>query len=107
VFVGGARQPELARLQTDELVRLVRTDLHDMLGIRGEPVFAKHVYWSRGIPQYSVGYGAVKDAADATEAANPGLYLTGNYRHGVSVGDCIASGQQVAEKVAAYLTRAG
>jgi len=65
------------------------------------------VYWSRGIPQYSVGYGAVKDAADATEAANPGLYLTGNYRHGVSVGDCIASGQQVAEKVAAYLTRAG
>ncbi len=107
VFVGGARQPELARLQTDELVRLVRTDLRDMLGVRGEPVFAKHVYWSRGIPQYSVGYGAVKDAADATEAANPGLYLTGNYRHGVSVGDCIASGQQVAEKVAAYLTRAG
>lgn len=107
VFVGGARQPELARLQTDELVRLVRTDLRDMLGVRGEPVFAKHVYWSRGIPQYSVGYGAVKDAADATEAANPGLYLTGNYRHGVSVGDCIASGQQVADKVAAYLTRAG
>lgn len=107
VFVGGARQPELARLQTDELVRLVRTDLRDMLGVRGEPVFAKHVYWSRGIPQYSVGYGAVKDAADATEAANPGLYLTGNYRHGVSVGDCIASGQQAAEKVAAYLTRAG
>jgi protoporphyrinogen/coproporphyrinogen III oxidase len=107
VFVGGARQPELARLQTDELVRLVRTDLRDMIGVRGEPVFAKHVYWSRGIPQYSVGYGAVKDAADDTEAANPGLYLTGNYRHGVSIGDCIASGQQVAEKVAAYLTRAG
>jgi len=107
VFVGGARQPELARLPTDELVRLVRTDLRDLLGVRGEPVFAKHVYWSRGIPQYSVGYGVVKDAADATEAANPGLYLTGNYRHGVSVGDCIASGQQVAEKVAAYLTRAG
>lgn len=107
VFVGGARQPELARMQTDELVRLVRTDLRDMLGVRGEPVFAKHVYWSRGIPQYSVGYGAVKDAADATEAANPGLYLTGNYRNGVSIGDCIASGQQVAEKVAVYLTRAG
>ncbi len=107
VFVGGSRQPDLARLQTDELVRLVRTDLRDLLGVRGEPVFAKHVYWSRGIPQYSVGYGRVKEAADDTEAANPGLYLTGNYRHGVSVGDCIASGQQVAERVAAYLTRAG
>lgn len=107
VFVGGARQPALARLQTDELVRLVRTDLHDLLGVRGEPVFAKHVYWSRGIPQYAVGYDTVKDAADATETANPGLYLTGNYRNGVSIGDCIASGQQVADRVAAYLTRAG
>lgn len=105
VFVGGARQPELARLQTDALVRLVRTDLRDLLGVRGEPVFAKHVYWSHGIPQYEVGYGRVKAAADETEAANAGLYLTGNYRHGVSVGDCIASGQQVADRVAAYLTR--
>jgi oxygen-dependent protoporphyrinogen oxidase len=107
VFVGGARQPDLARLQTDELVRLVRTDLHEMLGVRGEPVFAKHVYWSRGIPQYAVGYGRVKEAADEAEAANPGLYMAGNYRHGVSIGDCIASGQQVAERVATYLTRAG
>lgn len=105
VFVGGARQPDLARLQTDALVRLVRTDLRDLLGVRGEPVFTKHVYWSRGIPQYEVGYGRVKAAADETEAANAGLYLTGNYRHGVSVGDCIASGQQVADRVATYLAR--
>ncbi len=105
VFVGGGRQPDLARAATDELVRMVRTDLRDLLGVRGDPVFAKHVYWPRGIPQYAVGYDKVKDAADATEAANPGLYLTGNYRNGVSVGDCIASGQQVAERVAAWLTQ--
>ena len=49
----------------------------------------------------------MKDAADATERQNPGLYLAGNYRNGVSVGDCIASGQQVAERVVAYLARAG
>jgi oxygen-dependent protoporphyrinogen oxidase len=103
VFVGGGRQPALARAQTDDLVKLVRNDLRDLLGVRGDPVFAKHVYWPRGIPQYCVGFDRVKQAADATEAANPGLYLTGNYRNGVSVGDCIASGQQVAEKVAAWL----
>ena len=107
VFIGGGRDPKLARLGTDELVRLVRTDLKELLGVRGDPVFAKHVYWPRGIPQYAVGYDAVKDAADATEAANPGLYLTGNFRHGVSVGDCIASGQQVAQNVAAYLAQKG
>jgi oxygen-dependent protoporphyrinogen oxidase len=105
VFVGGARQPDLARLPTDALVRTIRGDLRDLLGIRGEPVFTTHVYWSRGIPQYEIGHGRVQDAAGDTEAANPGLYLVGNYRHGVSVGDCIASGQQAADRVAAYLTR--
>lgn len=106
-FVGGARQADRAREDTDLLVERVLVDLRQLLGVRGEPVFAKHVYWSRAIPQYTVGYQTVKDAADATEQQNPGLYLAGNYRNGVSVGDCIASGQQVAERVAAYLARAG
>lgn len=106
-FVGGSRQADRAREDTDLLVERVLLDLRQLLGVRGEPVFAKHVYWSRAIPQYTVGYQAVKDAADTTERQNPGLYLAGNYRNGVSVGDCVASGQQVAERVAAYLTRAG
>ncbi len=106
-FVGGARMPERAREDTDLLVERVLIDLRQLLGVRGEPVFAKHVYWPRAIPQYTVGYQAVKHAVDETELANPGLYLAGNYRNGVSVGDCVASGQQIAQRVTSYLTRAG
>ena len=106
-FVGGARMPERAREDTDLLVERVLIDLRQLLGVRGEPVFVKHVYWPRAIPQYAVGYQAVKDAANETELANPGLYLAGNYRNGVSVGDCVASGQLIAQRVANYLTRAG
>lgn len=106
-FVGGARRADLAREDTDQLAGRVRGDLKALLGVRADPVFIKHVYWPRAIPQYTVGYGAIKEAAEATERAHPGLYLTGNYRNGVSVGDCVASGQQVAGRVAAYLTRAG
>ncbi len=106
-FVGGARMPERAREDTDLLVERVLIDLRQLLGVRGEPIFAKHVYWPRAIPQYTVGYQAVKDAANETELGNPGLYLAGNYRNGVSVGDCVASGQQIAGRVARYLTRAG
>ncbi|WP_373060398.1 protoporphyrinogen oxidase [Gemmatimonas sp.] len=105
-FVGGARMPDRAREDTDLLVERVLIDLRQLLGVRGEPIFAKHVYWPRAIPQYTVGYQAVKDAADETELNNPGLYLAGNYRNGVSVGDCMASGQQIAGRVARYLTRA-
>jgi len=106
-FVGGSRQPAKARENTDAVVSGVLRELRDLLGVRGDPVFLKHVFWPKAIPQYTLGYQRVKDAADATERANPGLYLAGNYRNGVSVGDCIASGQQMAERVAAYLTRAG
>jgi oxygen-dependent protoporphyrinogen oxidase len=106
-FVGGARHPALAREATDALVGRVLRDLRALLGVRGDPVFVRHVYWPRAIPQYTVGYGAIKEAAEATERAHPGLWLTGNYRFGVSVGDCVQSGRQVAERVAEYLARAG
>ena len=106
-FVGGARHPARAREGTELLVARAMEDLRELLGVSGEPVFMKHVCWPRAIPQYSVGYGAVKDAADTMELANPGLYLAGSYRSGVAVGDCVGGGQRIAERVVAYLTRAG
>lgn len=104
-FVGGARHPARAREDTDALVDRVMHDLRDLVGARGEPVYVQHVFWPRAIPQYTVGYDAVKQSADAMELANPGFYLAGNFRNGVSVGDCVASGQQIAERVAVYLAR--
>lgn len=103
VFVGGDRNPDLAQSATDTLVTLVTDELRQLLGIRGEAVFTKHVYWPRAIPQYSVGFGRVKEAVETIQRANPGLYLAGNYNNGVSVGDCIAGGRSVAEEVAGYL----
>lgn len=106
-FVGGARAPELARVPTEPLMGGVMDELRSLLGVRGDPVFSRHVFWPKAIPQYAVGYQAVKAAAESTEQSNPGLYLAGNYRNGVSVGDCIASGQAIATRVESYLTHAG
>lgn len=105
-FVGGARSPDLARESTDVLVGRVLRELTRLVGVRGDPVFVQHVFWPRAIPQYTVGYQTVKNAADAIERANPGLYLAGNYRNGVSMGDCVASGQEIAQRVEAYLSPA-
>lgn len=105
-FLGGARNPQIARESTEQLIERTLGELRDLLGVRGRPVFQQHIFWPRAIPQYSLGYSAVKDAAEATEVANPGLYLAGNYRNGVSVGDCVASGQQIARRVEQYLTHA-
>lgn len=98
-FVGGARAPALGRADADRVQQIVERDLDRLLGVDGAPVFARHVHWPRAIPQYTLGYGDVKDTLDALETTHAGLAFAGNYRQGVSVGDAVASGADAAERV--------
>ncbi len=99
-FVGGTRQPELAALPEDELVATVRAELAQLLGANGQPVFTHVHRWPRAIPQYTLGYRRHKDALTEFEASAPGLFIGGNCRDGVSLANCIASGQRLANAVA-------
>jgi oxygen-dependent protoporphyrinogen oxidase len=96
-FVGGVRQPELLKLDSWELVRLVQTELDRLIGVRGLPVFTHVQRWPRAIPQYTLGYQRYKDAIAAVEASAPGLFIGGNCRDGISVGNCIESGRRLAK----------
>ena len=98
-YVGGERQPELAALPPDEWVKLVCADLRGLLGVQGEPVFTHTKIWPRAIPQYNVGYGKFKQLLTDLEARSPGLFFAGSYRDGVSLGDSIVSGVNIAERV--------
>ncbi len=100
-FVGGARAPDLAQQPEATLQQRVEADLDRLLGVSAPPVFARQIHWSQAIPQYTLGYGAVKRTLDALEDAHPGLVFAGNYRQGVSVGDAVASGADAATRVAA------
>src|SRR5213078_2136676 len=53
VLVGGTRQPETARLPADKILAAVEGDLGDLLGVRRAPVFQRHSFWPRAIPQYN------------------------------------------------------
>jgi oxygen-dependent protoporphyrinogen oxidase len=98
-FVGGALQPEIARLPKDELVRRVCADLRALLGAQGEPALARHTLWPRAIPQYNLGYGRHIEAIAAFERDHPGLLIGGNARDGISLPDCILSGISLAKRV--------
>ena len=71
-----------------------------LLGVRGEPVFTHTATWPRAIPQYNVGHGKFKGLLDDIENKNAGLFFAGSYRDGVSLGDSIVSGVNIAERVA-------
>jgi oxygen-dependent protoporphyrinogen oxidase len=103
-YVGGERQPELASLSPDELVKLVCEDLRVLLGVKGQPVFTHHHFWPRAIPQYTVGYGRFKDLLNEIESKANGLFFAGSFRDGVSLGDSIVSGGVIAERVETFLT---
>ncbi|HXA80789.1 MAG TPA: protoporphyrinogen oxidase, partial [Opitutaceae bacterium] len=102
-FVGGARQPDLLKLDDWELLRLVQPELDRLLGIRGLPVFTHVQRWPRAVPQYTLGFQRYKDAITAVEASAPGLFIGGNCRDGISIGNCIESGQRLAKAAAEAL----
>ncbi len=102
VMAGGVRQPEIARLPAAELVARVTPELRALLGVKGEPVFQRHAYWPRAIPQYNLGHVRFNESMNKCEKKNPGFFIGGHARDGVSVADCILSGERLAEKAAAY-----
>lgn len=98
-YLGGARCPELALLPPEELIETTLADLRVLLGVRGRPVFTQTASYPRAIPQYNVGYGKYRQLLTDIEAAAPGLFFAGHYRDGVSLGDSIVSGVNIAERV--------
>ena len=98
-YVGGTRYPELALLPPEQLIETTLADLRVLLGVRGKPVFTQTAAYSRAIPQYNVGYGKYRQLLNDLEAAAPRLFFAGHYRDGVSLGDSIVSGMNIAERV--------
>jgi oxygen-dependent protoporphyrinogen oxidase len=97
-YLGGARYPELASLPPEKRVETTLADLRALLGVRGQPVFTHTAVYPRAIPQYDVGYGRYRDGLNRLEAENPNLFFAGHYRDGVSLGDSIVSGVNIAER---------
>ena len=102
-FIGGARNPELARKSKEELQEIVLSEIKGLLNITGEPVFLHYCFWPNTIPQYEVGYDRFLSYINEAEEQHKGLFIEGNFRGGVSVPDCILSGFETAKKVQTFL----
>ena len=102
-YIGGARYPELALLPEDQLIETTLADLRVLLGVSAQPVFAQTAVYPRAIPQYNVGYGKYRQLLTDVEAAAPGLFFAGHYRDGVSLGDSIVSGVNIADRARRWI----
>lgn len=98
-FVGGMRQPELTEQSDADLAEMVQSELRDILGLQGTPDIIKIKRWRRAIPQYELGHQAILDEVGKFENKHQGLFISGNFRDGISVGDCIVNSEKVANNV--------
>ncbi len=102
-FVGGARQPQLVQKNDSALIEIVTKELRELIAVRGVPVYSKVIRWEKAIPQYHLGHLSVVEQFQRFEERNSGIFLTGNYRGGISVGDCVMSSQSVADRVLSFI----
>ena len=103
LFIGGARNPEIENSDKEIIINKVKAEFQQLMKITGKPDFESYRYWSKAIPQYNIGYIEHENYFDEFEKNNPGIVIGGNYRGGISVGDCIKNSELVAEKIKSSL----
>lgn len=103
LFVGGARQSDFTEDQVTTRVEEAISQFQITMGISGKPNILEYKFWNRAIPQYNLGHIEHDNYFDKFEIDNPGFFLGGNYRGGISVGDCIKSSYTNYEKIKEYL----
>ena len=102
-LVGGVRHPDVAALPRAELLALVREQLADLVGAKGEPVFSEVTSWPAAFPQAVPGHAARLAAAEQLEEIVPALVLTGSWRDGIVVSDVLRGGLRAADRLAVRL----
>jgi len=101
VFIGGDLAEDLAEQDEPSLVALARQELQAIMGITATPVLAKAYRWHKANPQYDLGHAMRIAEIDQTLANLPGLHLAGAAYRGSGIPDCIQSGMNAAQAIAA------
>ena len=98
-FVGGIEQGELTTLSDEKLSRLVLHELEACLHLKGKPEIIRIKTWPKAIPQYELGHHERLQCIQRFESQYPGLFISGNFRHGLSVGDCLINAHALYQKI--------
>lgn len=100
VFLGGIRKPEMIELPDDEIIRVVKEELTEMMQLKKwNPGLIKVFRYPHAIPQYGLESEERLKAIEQLENEHPGLLLAGNIRDGIGIADRIKQGIAVASDI--------
>lgn len=105
-YVGRSGAEDWVNDSDEDIIRRVRKDLREIMGITAEPLFHQVTRLKRSMPQYPVGHlQKIKGIRQALAEKMPGVYITGAAFHGVGLPDCIRQGKEAVETLLADLTK--
>jgi protoporphyrinogen/coproporphyrinogen III oxidase len=100
-FLGGASGEQALELSDEEILRTVRAELRQILGLTAEPRFTRVYKWKAAMAQYGVGHLERLEHIGRLLRRLPGLFLAGNGYRGIGVPDCVRSGKEAADQALA------
>jgi oxygen-dependent protoporphyrinogen oxidase len=99
LFLGGAGNEEILEKDDEELARIARSQVLDLLGIDRPPMFAKVFRFVGSSPQPRVGHIPRVRRLLARAATHPGLHIGGNGYIGTGIPDAIRQGEEIAARI--------
>ena len=98
-FIGGAMNQKLVFQSDDEIIKLVKADLKEIMSIKEEPLFSRIYRWDRAMPQYTIGHESRIKAIEQIVKGLKNIQLCGSAYHGIGISDCINSGNIAAQNI--------
>lgn len=92
--------------QDGSLVEQMNREIRTIMGVSCQPVMARVIPASGGIPQLLVGHGARLARIQEILTPYPGLALAGSFTRGVGIPDCVRTAQEAVVGVVERLTGA-
>jgi oxygen-dependent protoporphyrinogen oxidase len=99
LFIGGSRDAGFVDDVEQKVIDGARIEFEEIMKIKDSPIHTSKRFWAKAIPQYNIGYVEHENYFDHFEKDNKGIILGGNYRDGISVGDCIKNAELVVQKI--------
>ena len=100
-FLGGARDQGVLQLSDEEITAIVRKEVRQITGLAAEPWFVKVYRWERAMAQYTPGHLERIERIGATLKQMQNLAIAGNFYKGIGVPDCVRTGKEAAQQMAA------
>ena len=98
-FLGGAKQTEVMHLTDEAIETIIAKLFQNYFSSTTQPHILQLKRWDKAIPQYHLKHSEILEKLSAFTNQHPTLHIIGNFKHKVSIGDCLIEGLEAIKNI--------